>query len=161
MKDYDFKGVISAISDASPSHLALVSFLVLPIVLNYWLEALTKFFPTITLCWKIVSFIFLVVVYIACLIWLSVENKKKKQLETYKNIVLGRLIANNWKSMSFDSARKVLGEEFSDEQFATLIEAFPDTLRSARVKDTTHKAKEGEKQKYKAGIGRYKYEENL
>jgi len=161
MKEYDFKGVISAISEASPSHLALVSFLVLPVVLNYWLEALIKFFPSITLCWKIASFAFLITVYIVCLVWLSVENEKKKQLETYKNIVLGRLIANNWKSMGFDSARKVLGEDFSDEQFAALIEAFPDTLRSASVKDISHKPKEGEKQKYKVGIGRYKYEENV
>jgi len=156
MKDYDFKGVISAISDASPSHLALVSFLVLPIVLNYWLEAIIKFFPAIALCWKIVSFVFLVAVYLACLIWLSIENKETKQLEVYKNIVLGRLIANNWKSMGLDSARVVLGEEFSDEQFASLIEAFPDTLRSVRLSDGS----EGGKKKYKAGIGRYKYEEN-
>ncbi len=159
MKDYDFKGIISAISDASPSHLALVSFLVLPIVPNYWLEALIQFFPTMNLFWKITAFVFLIVIYIACLVWLSVENKKRKQLETQKNIVLGRLIANNWRSMSFESARKVLGEDFGDEQFAALIEAFPDTLRSVSVKDKSHKPKEGEKQKYTAGIGRYKYQE--
>jgi len=161
MKEYDFRGIISVISQASPSHLALVSFLVLPIVLNYWLEALIKFFPTICLFWKVISFVFLILIYLFCLIWLSVENKSKKQQETYRNIVMGRLIANNWKSMGFDSARKALGEDFSDEQFATLIETFPDTLRSVRVRDNSHIRKEGEKPLYKAGIGRYKYEENI
>ena len=161
MKDYDFKGVISAISEASPSHLALVSFLVLPIVLNYWLEALIKFFPSITLCWKILSFTFLIIIYTSCLIWLAVENKRKRILETHKNIVLGRLIANNWKSMSYESARKVLGENYSDEKFITLIESFPDILRSVRVKDNKDKPKEGEKQKLIPGIGRYKYEKSV
>ena len=61
--------------------------------------------------------------------------------------------------MSFDSARKVLGKNFSDEQFTALIEASPDTLRSVSVKDKSHKLKEGEKRKYTAGIVNYQYKE--
>ena len=155
MKSFDFKGIMSAISEASPSHLALVSFLLLPVVLNYWLDVWIEFFPSMTLGGKVFLCIVLIVIYLTCLIWLLVENKRKRQLETYKNIVMGRLIANNWKSMSFDSARKVLGNSFTDEQFAALIEAFPDTLRSVRLE-----GKGGDVKKCTAGIGRYKYEED-
>lgn len=153
MSNYNFNGIIDAMSKASPSHLALVSFIVFPAVLHYWLEVLTGFFPEILFCWKLVALIFLVLLYLGCLLWLIRENQRRLKLETQKNIIMGRLTANGWKSMSYDSARKVLGDDFSDDQFITVIHAFPDTLRSVRVKGGIV----DEQQTYKPGIGRFNY----
>lgn len=134
MKNYDFQGIIKAISDASPSHLALISFLVLPVILNYWIESIVKFIPGITVGWKIASIVFLLAIYLACLVWLTMENKDRKNKELMRDKILARLYGNGWKSMSFESARKVLGENTTDEEIIEVIERFPTSLRTIRIK---------------------------
>ena len=134
MKDFDFRGVIQVITDAKPSHLALVSFLVLPLVANYWLEALTKLFPTPTQETKYWWLGFLAAIYVFCLGWLVYENSKTKKLETLRDQMVGRMIANNWTKISFDSARKALTRTASDAEIFSVLEAFPKTLRYQKLK---------------------------
>jgi len=157
MKDYDFKGVIQAISDAAPSHLALVSFLVLPVVMNYWLETILKAYPAITTGWKIGSLGLLVIVYLFCLVWLVRENSTRKRLERMRDQIIGRLVTKGWTQIGFDSARKSLTGDASDEEIIAVIERFPTSLRYVRMRKRD-KAKslvkdaEG-KQVYKHGVG--------
>src|SRR3970040_2301658 len=96
MKEYDFKGIIQIISEASPSYLALVSFLVLPIVMNYWLETIIKVIPTLSVCWKVLALVFLAGVYLFCLWWLVRDNNKRKLLERKRDQIIGRMISNGW-----------------------------------------------------------------
>ena len=157
MKDYDFKGVVQAISDASPSHLALVSFLVLPIVMNYWLETLIKAFPEISSCWKLISLSLLVIIYLCCLWWLSKENSKRKRLELQKDQIIGRLISKGFTNVGFDSARKALTSKVSDEELIEIIETFPKSLRYVRLKkkdaNGNFEKDDSGKQGYKPGVG--------
>lgn len=134
MKDFDFKGIIQVLTDAKPSHLALVSFLVLPLVMNYWLEALIKLFPTPTQEVKYTWLGFLALTYVFCLGWLLIDNSKAKALEMRRDQITGRLISNEWRSMSFESARKALTKEATDSMIMSVIEAFPKTLRYVRIK---------------------------
>ena len=134
MKDFDFKGIIQVITDAKPSHLALVSFLVLPLVMNYWLEALIKLFPTPTQEVKYIWLGLLSAIYVFCLVWLLIDNSIAKTLEMRRDQIASRLIANEWRSMSFESARKALTKEATDSVIMSVIEAFPKTLRYVRVK---------------------------
>lgn len=134
MKEYDFKSIIQVISDASPSHLALVSFLTLPIVMNYWLETLVKILPSISTCWKAGSLILLVVIYLACLWWLAKENSKRRSLELKRDQIIGRLVSNGWTKIGFDSARKSFTSESSDEEIISVIESFPRSLRYVQLR---------------------------
>jgi hypothetical protein len=134
MKDYDFKGVIQVITDAKPSHLALVSFLVLPLVMNYWLEALVKLFPAPTQEVKYVWLGFLVATYVFCLGWLLVDNARTKLLATRRDQIVGKLIAIERTRISFDTARKSLTKDATDADILSVIEAFPKILRYMRLK---------------------------
>ena len=157
MKQYDFKGIIQVISEASPSHLAIVSFLVLPIVMNYWLETLVKAFPEISSSMKVFSLLILIAIYLLCLWWLAKENDHRKKLEQQRDQIVGRFISNNWTKIGFDSARKSLTEEVTDEQIISVIEAFPKTLRYIRMRerDDNRNPMKGSDGKYiyKHGIG--------
>lgn len=156
MKDYNYKGIIDALSSASPSHLALASFVVFPVVLDYWLQAILKLFPEISLCLKAVAFFGLVLIYISCLIWLAVESSQNRKLERKRDLILGRLSSNGWSEMGFDSARVVLGAECTDEEIHEVIEAFPRTLRfvKMRVRDNGDiKNDANGNQIYKGGVG--------
>lgn len=134
MKDYDFKSVIQAISEAKPSHLALVSFLVLPVVMNYWLETLLKAVPLISVSGKISALIFLLLIYLFCLGWLVKENAIQKQLELKRDQIVGRLVSNGWTQIGFDNARKALTGAATDEEIISILEAFPKTLRYVQLR---------------------------
>ncbi len=158
MKDYDFKGIINAIKEASPSHLALVALIVFPIIIKFWIESIMELFPDITNCWRIILIILILVLFLSSIIWIAVENKRKNELRVIRDKIMTRLLANNWKSMSFDSAKKVLGEDFPDDKIVATIEEFSRTLRHARLKD---KNKNGEQKRdpngnllFKPGVGR-------
>jgi|GEM_PF-2021990 len=157
MKDYDLKSIVQVISAASPSHLALVSFLVLPVVMNYWLETLIKAFPDISTCWKLSALLVLIGIYLFCLFWLVKENSKRKSLELKRDQIIGRLVSNNWKEIGFDSARKSLTTETRDEELIAVIEEFPKSLRYVRMrqrdKDNNFMKDENGIQMYKHGIG--------
>lgn len=157
MKEYDLKSILQVISEASPSHLALVSFLVLPIIMNYWLETLIKAFPTISTCWKIFALSFLIGIYLFCLWWLARENSKKRALEQKRDQIIGRLVSNNWTQIGFDSARKSLTAETSDNEIISIIEAFPRSLRYVRMRQRDKEKElvkdEHGNQLYKHGIG--------
>lgn len=157
MKDYDFKGIIQAISDASPSHLALVSFLVLPVVMNYWLETLTKAYPSISTCGRVVALMILLIIYLFCLWWLVRENENRKRLEIKRDQIIGRLVSKGWTKIGFDSARKALTANTTDEEIISIIEAFPKTLRYVQLRkldNNKQPVKDADgKQLYKHGIG--------
>lgn len=157
MKEYDFKSIIQIISEASPSHLALVSFLVLPIVMNYWLETIIKVIPTMSVCWKLLALVFLAGVYLFCLWWLVRDNNKNKLLERKRDQIVGRMISKGWTQISFDSARKSLTSETSDQEIISVIEAYPKSLRYVQMRQRDDNKElikdEHGKQSYKPGIG--------
>lgn len=134
MKDYDYKNILTVLTEASPAHLALASFVVFPVVLSYWLDAILKLFPDLSADWKLVSIIALIVMYLVCLTWLALDAAKKRSLELMRDLILGRLTANNWTAMGFDSARQVLGDDCKDEKIHRVIQAYPKTLRFVKLK---------------------------
>ncbi len=134
MKDYDFKNILTVLTEASPAHLALASFIVFPIVLNYWMEAILKFFPSLTTSWKAAALIVLVVLYLACLIWLAFDASRKRLLELRRDLILGRLSSNQWTAMGFDSAKQAVGETCKDEEIHEVIQAYPKVLRFVKLK---------------------------
>jgi hypothetical protein len=135
MKEIDFKGIVNSIKEASASHLALVSFFLFPIAFKYWIDSITSLFPGLQLCGKIIISVLIVLIYLVCLIWIVVENGKKNEQKLIRDKILARLIANNWKSMSFKSAKKGLGDDCTDLKIIATIESFPRTLRHVRITD--------------------------
>jgi len=134
MSNYDFKGVIQSISDASPSHLALVSFLVLPVVMNAWLETIAKAFPTITVCLKVVSLMALLVIYLLCLWWLVKENAKRKLLENRKDKIIAKIMSQGFTKIGFDKLDNIFTPSLSIEEITEVIGSFPKSLRFVRLK---------------------------
>ena len=114
MKGYDYKGIIQAISDATPSNLVLVSFLVLPVILDYWIKLLSSIFTPFDTSSKILSLVVLVIIYALCIIWLAVENSNRKALEMKKDQILSRMLTNNWSKIGYDSAKKAVSLDITD-----------------------------------------------
>lgn len=158
MKDFDFRGLISSVKEASPSHLALFSLIIFPIILNFWVKTIKNLHIEISLLWKVILILVLLLLFIGCIFWITIENQRKNKLRLLKDKIITRLVANNWKSMSFESARKVLGKTCNDEMIVSVIEEFPTILRHVRIKDkddnNNHKKDSNGKPIYKAGVGR-------
>ena len=158
MKTEDFKGVISALSDASPSHLALASFVVLPLVLDFWIRTLVNIIPSLTANGKIIAVCLVLLTYFLCLVWLAMENQKKKDLEKKRDIILARMITNDWEKIGFESAKRSLPRDTTDEDIIEVIEAFPRSLRYVRMRqrdENNQLVKDANgKQLYKHGVGR-------
>jgi hypothetical protein len=161
MKTEDFKGVISALSEASPSHLALASFAVLPFVLDFWLKTLLNIIPSLTSNEKIIAVCIVLLTYFMCLVWLAKENQKKKSLEKRRDIILARMITNDWIKIGFESAKKSLPKGTTDEDIVEVIEAFPRSLRYVKMRqrdENNQLVKDAEgKQLYKHGVGRVSF----
>ncbi len=158
MANIDFKGIITSVKEASPSHLAFASFIILPVIYKFWFESITSIFGNICTTHKIVTSIIILLVYIICILWIVSENRKQNELRLIRDKVLTRLIANDWKSMSFKGAKKVLGEDMPDEKIIATVNAFPTILRIVRLKDKdenkVHKKDKNNNLIYKPGIGR-------
>lgn len=158
MNDLSFKNILNSIKEASPAHLALVSFFLFPVAFKYWIDSILSLFSEIGLCVKIILTVLIVIIYLGCLIWIASENARKNRQKLIRDIILARLIANDWKSMSFESAKKVLPTDCTDEKIIAVIEAFPRTLRHARVKDKdengNQKTDKNGKPIFNPGIGR-------
>lgn len=160
MKNSDFKGILNAIKQASPAHLALVSLIVFPIILSYWLDSIGEFFPDMSVNRKENSVILIFSLFVICIIWIAIENRRKNKLRLTRDQIMTRLVVNDWKAMSFDSARKVLGHKFRDAKIEAAINEFPETLRLTRVKDKTngvHNLDKDGKGIYKPAVGRINY----
>ncbi|BCZ85299.1 hypothetical protein [Paraburkholderia terrae] len=156
MKDYDFKSIIETISSASPSHLALVSFLVIPVVMNYWIETINKTVPGISYGWRIIALVVLILVYLACLLWLAMENQRARQLKRKRDQIIAKMVANDWKRISFESAKAAITSPTTDEEIIAVIESFPEALRFVNLikKDRNGQAlREDGRKVYKSGIG--------
>jgi len=156
VSDYDFKGVVKAISDASPSHLALVSFLVLPVVMNYWLETIIKAFPAISTSAKLVSLSILCIVYLFCLGWLVKENNKKKLLDNRKDKIIGKIMSKGLTKIGFDKLDNVFSSLLTTEEITEVIDAYPKSLRFVRLKQkkgAVYVKDDNNKQLYKPGVG--------
>jgi len=156
MTNYDFKGVIKAISDASPSHLALVSFLVLPVVMNYWLETIIKAFPEINTAVKLTSLLVLFIVYLLCLWWLVKENSKKRLLDNRKDKIIGKIMAKGFTKIGFDKLDNIFPSVLTTEEITEVIDSHPKSLRFVRLKKKKNGVNvkdENNKQVYKPGVG--------
>lgn len=108
--------------------------MVFPVVLNYWIEAILKLFPDLSYFWKAVALVILVVIYIACLLWLAKDASKKRSLEVMRDLILGRLSSNSWTAMGFDSAKQVLDESCTDKDIHEVIQGYPKVFRFVKLK---------------------------
>lgn len=163
MSNYDFKSAIQAISDASPSHLALVSFLVLPIVMNNWLETIIQAFPKISTYLRIIALVALLIIYMFCLFWLIKENNKRNILKNRKDKIIGTIMSRGYTKIGFDRLDKIFTPELTIEEITEVIDTFPKSLRFVRLTKKYNKEyikdKAGNKT-YRPGVGLVKLKDD-
>ena len=163
MNELDPKNILASIKEASPSHIFLISFFILPFALKLWIDTIVGMFPNTSLCIKIILVIIIAFIYLIIIIWITIENQRKNKLKLFRDKILAKLIANNWRSISFNKAKNILGEETTDQEIISTIESFPKTLRLVKMKDMDEnkiqRIDEDGNPKFIPGVGRLNLDE--
>ncbi len=130
MKDYsDF---LKTLKQASLFDVFVVSFLLLPFVVQAWLDALDKL--SISITGKYWSVLAVVVLYIIGVIAMLVANGRTKKREVAKDQVVAYLQSKGFTYASFDRFRERINTGYTDKFLESLANSFPQELRCAKLK---------------------------
>lgn len=130
MKDYS--ELLKVLKQASLFDVFVVSFLLLPFILQAWLEVLTKLSFTDTgKCWSVGAIVALYAFGIVAMINANSLNKKR---EVAKDQVIAYLQSKQFTLVSFDRIRECINSNYNDVFLETLTTAFPQELRRAKLK---------------------------
>jgi len=137
----DIKILFQIIKDASHVHIMIISFLVLPFVLDAWVSLFQKI-PGL----KGHELISLIIVFIAfgiLLVFAIPKDKHNKKLENIKDLTINYMIANNFTSVGFDVIREKFNGKIAEQEFIEIINTYPDLLRLATIKIDSNNTKPG------------------
>lgn len=138
MKATEAKSIIEAVRAASVGDIAVVSFVVLPILLAAW-SVLLSFAgmlpPTPT--YRLWLFVALVVLYaLAVFVMKRSESAHSRRIRAAKHIRnrLQRRLPPNYGLASFDYIRRRVNDTYTDDFLTKLVEDFPDEFMRMRCK---------------------------
>ena len=128
----DPKNILSALKEASPFDLFLVSFLLLPFVFDAWLGVAEKLqFGVTARCWSLG--IVLAAYVVGVVVMLSGSSRSRRR-EIARDQIVQYLTAKNFEMMSYERVRKNINKAYSDEFLESLVTHFSNDLRKARLK---------------------------
>jgi hypothetical protein len=130
MKDYS--ELLKVLKQASLFDVFVISFLLLPFLLQGWLEVLTKLAFTDTERFWSVGVIILL--YVIGVIAMLVANNRNKKCEVAKDQVVAYLQSKQRTAVSFEKIRERISPSYNDAFLESLTTAFPQELRRARLK---------------------------
>jgi hypothetical protein len=128
----DTKTIITSLKEASPFDIFLVSFLILPFVLDAWVSLLSELgVEGSSRDWSLVA---VVVAYVLGVAAVFVGNSRVKKRKEACNLVLNYLQTKNFFMMSFERIRDNIDPKYTDELLNSLPLAFPNEIRKARLR---------------------------
>lgn len=130
MKDYsDF---LKTLKQASLFDVFVVSFLLLPFIVQAWLDVLSKLtVPDTGKYWAVLA---VVVFYIVGVTAMLLANGRTKKREVAKDQVIAYLQSKGFTYASFDKFRERINTGYTDKFLESLPNSFPQELRCAKLK---------------------------
>lgn len=142
MKDYS--ELLKVLKQASLFDVFVISFLLLPFILQAWIEVLTKLAFTDTgKHWSVGA---VVTLYVLGIVAMIAANSSRKKREVAKDQVIAYLQSKQFTFVSFERIRERINPSYKDAFLESLTTAFPQELRRAKLKDN------------KRGLGRVEVE---
>ena len=130
MKDYS--ELLKVLKQASLFDVFVASFLLLPFILQAWLEVLTKLAFTDTgKYWSVGA---IVILYAFGIIAMIVANSRSKKREVAKDQMIAYLQSKQFTFVSFDKTRECINSNYNDVFLESLTTAYPQELRRAKLK---------------------------
>lgn len=128
----DPKNIISALREASPLDIFLVSFIALPFVFDAWINILEKleFGPSA----KCVSLGIIFVVYLIGVGLMYAGTNRRKLRETATHQIVSYLTSNSYKMMTLETIRTKIDSSYKDEFLNSLPVHHPNEIRRAVLK---------------------------
>jgi p-aminobenzoyl-glutamate transporter AbgT len=135
MKAEEAQSLIEIVRDASATDIAVVSFVILPVLLAAWsvlLNTLSALDGHSSAKLAILGTL-LVVYVIAVWVMKSSEGARAKRIRSAKHII-NRLQHRTTRLGSFDYIRRTVDADYSNDFLFAMIDEFPDDFRRATVK---------------------------
>jgi hypothetical protein len=126
----DFGSILKLLKEASPVDVFIISFVALPFVLNAWLTILKELGCQA----KLLVILLVIVAYFVGIVGMVVGTTKEKKRELAKDQIMTYLQSKDFVMMSFDRVREKLNSSYTDLFLNSVIEAYPNDLRQARLK---------------------------
>jgi hypothetical protein len=124
--------MLTALRRARPLDLFLLSFLLMPFIVEKWSDVFAKWGMSANqTTW---SLFFIFVVYIVCVIALIYTSHRRQKAQLAKDQIIGYLQSNVITMMSNDRIRERLHSGYTDVYLLSVIREFPKELRFARLK---------------------------
>jgi len=126
--------ILKLLKEASPFDIFLISFIALPFVLSAWLTILEELgYQAKQLLIPLVA---VIVTYFVSIGVMVVGTTREKKRELAKDQIMAYLQSKGFVMMSFDRIREKLNRSYTDSFLNSVIEAYPNDLRHARLKES-------------------------
>ena len=128
----DPRTILKTLKEASPFDIFLISFLLLPFVVDSWLDVIEKLgFGDTARYWGVGL---IILAYIVGIILMLQGSSRARNREIARDQIVQYLTAKDFEMMSFERVRKNINRAYTDEFLESLVEHFPNDLRKAKLK---------------------------
>jgi len=128
----DFSSILKLLKEASPFDVFLISFIALPFVLSAWLTIFEELGCQAKQL--LIPLVAVIAVYFAGICGMVVGTTREKKRDLAKDQIMTYLQSKGFVMMSLDMVRKKLNRSYTDSFLNSVIEAYPNDLRHARLK---------------------------
>lgn len=128
----DTKSIINLIREASPLDLFLISFFLLPFVFDAWLGILQDLGLESNI--QLVALGIVLAGYLIGVIAMARNTSRAKKCEIARDAILNYLQAKTFTMVSFERIRQNINDGYSNAFLESVIAAYPNELRKARLK---------------------------
>jgi hypothetical protein len=128
----DPRSILTALKEASPFDLFLVSFLLLPFVFQAWIEVLEAL--DVAGGWRWLALGLVLLAYVLGVALLVKGNLSQRRRELARDSILAYLESQGFRMMSYGRIRERINPSYDDAFLESLPGHFPEALRKARLK---------------------------
>lgn len=124
--------IIKTIKEASPLDLFLLSFLLLPFVVDAWLRAIERLEVGQTARYGVL--IVVIIFYVLIVGAMLQRSSRARNRELARDQIIQYLTSKDFEMMSLKKVRKKINQAYTDKFLESLPEYFPNELRRAKLK---------------------------
>jgi hypothetical protein len=128
----DPKTILTTLKEASPLDLFLVSFLLLPFIVDAWMGVLEKL--EFGLTEKLWAVVLVIIGYIVGVMAMLFGSTRARVREIARDQIIQYLNTKNFRMMSYERVRENINGAYSDTFLESLVTHFPNALRKAKLK---------------------------
>ena len=127
----DPNSILKSLKEASPFDIFLISFLLLPVVVDAWINIMMYMtFEQRKIDFGIAA---VILAYIIGIFLMYTGSSRTRNREIARDEIIQYLRSKDFEIMSFERVRKNINSSYSNEFLLSTIQHFPDNLRRAKL----------------------------